>query len=44
MVNTFTNVSKTNNCLSPQIIEDGKRTTTYCYGNPCPEGGYNMKL
>ena len=33
MVNNFNNINKTNNHISPQIIEH-KKTTSYNVGNP----------
>ena len=36
MVNNSTNVNKTNNKLSPQTIEQTKKTTTFGVGNPGP--------
>ena len=36
MVNSFTNIKKTNNHLSPQTIQHKRETTAYDVGNPGP--------
>ena len=36
MVNSSTNINKTNNHLSPQFTEHKKNHTTYDVGNPSP--------
>ena len=36
MVNSSTNINKTNNHLSPQFTEHKKKHTTYDVGNPSP--------
>jgi len=43
MVNNSTNVNKTNNKLSPQTIEQTKKTTTFGIGNPGPGLGQTQK-
>jgi len=43
MVNNSTNINKSNNYLSPQIIEH-KKITTNDIGNPCPGWGQAQKL
>jgi hypothetical protein len=42
MVNNSSNINKTNNHLSPQIINP-KKTTTYEVGNPGPFLGQTQK-
>ena len=36
MVNNSFNISKTNNHISPQIIENKETNTTYDVSNTCP--------
>jgi len=39
LVNNSTNINITNNCLSPQIIENEDHSMTYDVGNLRPELG-----
>ena len=43
MVNSSTNINKTNNHLTPQLVDKKKKTTTYDVGNPDPGLGYAQK-
>jgi hypothetical protein len=44
MVNNSTNLNRTNNYLSLQIIEHRKKLTTYDVGNPTPGSGEAHKI
>jgi hypothetical protein len=43
MVNDFTNINKTKNHVSSQILEQKNKTTTYEVGNPGPGWGQAQK-